>query len=86
MKRIVLILTLAALSLSLLSACGKKQSDAVTSLDQLREPGRIIGVGTGTGDDAAVREAFPDAEIRYLEDSYMGYSSVASGKSLKAAR
>ena len=53
MKRIVLILTLAALSLSLLSACGKKQSDAVTSLDQLREPGRIIGVGTGTGDDAA---------------------------------
>ena len=80
MKRIVLILTLAALSLSLLSACGKKQSDAVTSLDQLREPGRIIGVGTGTGDDAAVREAFPEAEIRYLEDSYMGYSSVASGK------
>ena len=80
MKRIVLILTLAALSLSLLSACGKKKSDAVTSLDQLREPGRIIGVGTGTGDDAAVREAFPDAEIRYLEDSYMGYSSVASGK------
>ena len=80
MKRIILILTLAALALSLLSACGEKKSDAVTSLAQLREPGRIIGVGIGTGDDAAVREAFPDAEIRYLEDNFMGYSGVASGK------
>ena len=80
MKRIILILTLAALTLSLLAACGEKKSDAVTSLAQLREPGRIIGVGIGTGDDAAVREAFPDAEIRYLEDSFMGYSGVASGK------
>ena len=80
MKRIILILTLAALTLSLLAACGEKKSDAVTSLAQLREPGRIIGVGIGTGDDAAVRETFPNAEIRYLEDSFMGYSGVASGK------
>lgn len=80
MKRIILILTLAALALSLLSACGEKKSDAVTSLAQLREPGRIIGVETGTGDDAAVREAFPDAEIRYVDDSFMAYSGVASGK------
>ena len=44
MKRIILILTLAALALSLLSACCEKKSDAVTSLAQLREPGRIIGL------------------------------------------
>ena len=73
-------LLLSILLLCCLSGCGAKERSTATTLEQLREPGRIIGVGTGTGDDAAVREAFPEAEIRYLDDSFMGYSSVANGK------
>ena len=73
-------LLLSILLLCCLSGCGAKKHSTATTLDQLREPGRIIGVGTGTGDDAAVREAFPEAEIRHLDDSFMGYNSVANGK------
>ena len=52
------------LALCLLAGCGaQKGSDEITSLEQLAEPGRKIGVGMTTGDDAKVRAAFPDADI-----------------------
>ena len=65
--------------LCLLAGCGAKESGAITSVEQLRVPGRTIGVGIGTGDEAAVREAFPDAEIQFYNDAMLGYTSVANG-------
>ena len=65
--------------LCLLAGCGARESGAITSVEQLRVPGRTIGVGIGTGDEAAVREAFPDAEIQFYNDAMLGYTSVANG-------
>ena len=80
-RRLVpLILCLSALALCLLAGCGRKDKDVpITRLEQLAEPGRKIGVGIGTGEDAAVREAFPKAEIELFNDGLMGYAAVADG-------
>lgn len=81
MKKTVCFLVLLALAAGLLTACSTAdRNTAATSVEQLREPGRIIGVATGTGDDVTVQEAFPDAKIQYFNDNFLGYSTVASGK------
>ena len=80
MRRLRALLCAALLAgLCLLAGCGAKKSAAIMSVTQLREPGRTIGVGIGTGDEAAVREAFPDAEVRFFNDAMLGYTSVANG-------
>ena len=83
MKRILSIALLLALALTALAGCGGKTNqdkDApITRLEQLAEPGRKIGVGIGTGEDAAVREAFPEAEVELFNDGLMGYAAVADG-------
>ena len=81
MKKAIWILLLLALALSALAGCGGKSGDtAITSLEQLKEPGRKIGVGIGTGDEASVLEAFPDAEVVYYNNWFMGYTAVLDGK------
>ena len=81
MRKKACITALLALLLVLLSACsaGNKEHD-ITSAEQLREPGRVIGVIAGTGDDESVQKDYPDAEIQYFNAFPSGYAAAAGGK------
>ncbi len=80
MRKTIWILLALSFALGLLAGCGAKGNKAPATFPSLYERGRVIGVGTGTGDDAAVREEFPDAEIRFFNDGYSGLAALAGGK------
>ena len=81
MKKLTIFLVLLALALTALTGCaGKNETAPITRLEQLGEPGRKIGVGIGTGEDKAIRAAFPDAQIELFNDAFMGYSALVDGK------
>ena len=80
MQRALLMLPLIILMLCILAACGKKDDGAITSLDQLKEPGRKIGVASDTAEDRLVAQVFPDAQIEYYKDEMSAYTSVSQGK------
>ena len=63
--RVLFVICILTLGLSLLTGCGAGDEDVITSLDQLNEPGRIIGVADNTNDDKMVSEKLPRAEIKY---------------------
>ena len=74
------VICILTLGLSLLTGCGAGDEDVITSLDQLNEPGRIIGVADNTNDDKMVAEKLPRAEIKYHKDAMIGYTEVSQGK------
>lgn len=74
------IVCLLALALCLLAGCGAKDGAAVTSLDQLNEAGRRIGMQSDTNDDKLVQETLPNAKLEYYKDAMAGYTAVAQGK------
>ncbi len=80
MKKTTCILLL-ALIMSMLAACGSKKSqDEITSLAQLNETGRKIGVVTETNDDKLAAQKMPKAELVYFKDEISGYIAVQQGK------
>ena len=78
--RVLFVICILTLGLSLLTGCGAGDEDVITSLDQLNEPGRIIGVADNTNDDKMVSEKLPRAEIKYHKDAMIGYTEVSQGK------
>ncbi len=80
-KVLIIILTL---GLCILSGCGAKNNAAdeavITSLEQLNEPGRKIGIPDNTDDDKLVAEKLPQAEIEFYRDTITGYTAVSQGK------
>ena len=78
--RVLFVICILTLGLSLLTGCGAGDEDVITSLDQLNEPGRIIGVADNTNDDKMVAEKLPRAEIKYHKDALIGYTEVSQGK------
>ncbi len=81
MKKAKWILLLLALALAALTGCGgSRQHTAVTSLEQLDEPGRKIGVPADTADDRLAAQLFPQAKIEYFKDDIAGFTSVSQGK------
>ncbi len=65
----------------MLSGCAsEKAAEGITSIEQLKEPGRRIGVASDTADDQLVMKYFPDAQIEYFRDSIAAYTSVSQGK------
>lgn len=74
------IVCLLALALTMLTGCGAKGRETITSLDPLNEPGIKIGMSNNTNDDKLVAERFPQAEIEYYQDAMAGYLSVSQGK------
>ena len=78
--RVLFVICILTLGLSLLTGCGAGDEDVITSLDQLNEPGRIIGVVDNTNDDKMVSEKLPRAEIKYHKDAMIGYTEVSQGK------
>ena len=79
-RRIPLLLCLAVLALCLLSGCGGKKDEPVTSLAQLNEAGRRIGAVTNTSEDRLVAQELPNAQIEHIKDEITGYTSVQQGK------
>ncbi len=80
MKKTTCILLL-ALIMSMLAACGSKKSqDEITSLAQLNETGRKIGVVTETNDDKLAAQKMPKAELVFFKDEISGYIAVQQGK------
>ena len=67
------------LSAGLLASCGGKD-EAITSYDQLNQPGVKIGVASDTPEFAIVEKEYPQAEIEFTSDPMAAYTSVAQGK------
>ncbi len=73
-------LALAVLVLAcLLAGCGSKDN-AITSLEQLNEKGRTIGVAQGSEGDMASEKAFPNATLSRYTNNVTGYLAVQQGK------
>ena len=73
-------LALAALLLAcLLAGCGNKD-EAITSLEQLDQPGRVIGVAQGSSGDVATEKNIHNVTINRYTDSVTGYLAVQQGK------
>ena len=79
MIRRALCLLLALLGLLALTGCAR-EDDAITSLEQLSEPGRTIGVAQGSEGDAAAEKTFPDAALNRYTSSVTGFLAVQQGK------
>ncbi len=82
--RMLFIISILAMGLNLLTGCGAGDDAAgeavITSLEQLNEPGRKIGMADNTNDDKLVAEKLPQAKIEYHKDAMTGYTEVSQGK------
>ncbi len=73
-------LALAALLLvCLLTGCGGEDG-VITSIAQLDQPGRTVGVAMGSSGDTAVTRNFHNVEINRYSDSATAYLAVQQGK------
>ena len=79
-KRIWAVFGALTLTLCLLAGCGEKNSGEITSLEQLKDAGRIIGVAADTAEDRLVAQEFPLARIEYFNEEMAAYTSVSQGK------
>ncbi len=78
-KRISAAALLLVMLAGLLAGCGKTDG-AITSLAQLNEPGRTIGVAQGSAGDVASQKAFPNATLSRYTNSVTGFLAVQQGK------
>jgi len=79
--RLLLVLLMIGAVLCLLAGCGTQNGDdTITSLEQLNETGRHIGVATDTDEDQLVQQELPRAQVEYMKDSISAYASVSQGK------
>ena len=81
MRRKICFLWLLCMLAWIPAGCGRQEKDeAVTSLEQLNEEGRKIGVAADTADDLLVKEYFPRAEVEYFNDNITAFTAVSQGK------
>ena len=78
-KRIAAALLIMLALAGLLAGCGGKDR-TITSLEQLNEPGRVIGVAQGSAGDIASEKAFPNATLSRYTNSVTGFLAVQQGK------
>ncbi len=71
---------LLAVLLCLTAGCTRQDREAVTSLAQLNQEGRKIGVASDTAEDRLVAQELPQAQIEYFKDEMAAYSAVQQGK------
>ena len=80
MKKVMGAILLICLSLGMLTGCGAKSGETITSISQLDSTERRIGVAVGTADELLVAQRMPRAAVEYFNDTMAGYTSVAQGK------
>lgn len=68
------------LTLCMLTGCGAPKDKAITSLEQLNDASRKIGVSSDTAEDRVVMQELPEAQIEYYKDDIAAYTSVSQGK------
>lgn len=76
---ILLVLILAILCMLFLSGCAGAD-EAIQSIEQLKEPGRVIAFSDGTPEAALIRTDFPKAEIQPFSDMVAAYTAVKNEK------
>ena len=59
---------------------GEHTDDLILTREQLNQPGRKVGVPTGSANVMIAEHELPQAEIVYMEDSTTGYETVKQGK------
>jgi len=79
-RRVICLLGALALALCLMSGCGAQNSGAVTSLAQLGEPGRKIGVPGDLPEFDMLKRDYPEAEVVAYDDYPLAYEAVRSGR------
>lgn len=79
-RRYSAVLGLLVLVVCLLAGCDGKSGGAITSLSQLNERGRTIGIFSDTNDNKLVASKLPQAEVAYYQDTISGYTAVSQGK------
>ena len=60
--------------------CAKKADSPVTSLSQLGDKGRKIGVGSGMLEFDTLKLDYPNAEVIAYTDNQLAYEDVANGR------
>lgn len=78
-RRSLLFLAGLVFAVLLSGGCGRKDS-RITSIEQLKEPGRVITVCDGTPEEDYVRRDFPNAKIQPFQDMIAAYTAVKNGK------
>ena len=74
------IFVLLAMAFFLVTGCSGSGPRAITSLDQLSEPGIRIGVPDSVIEFDMLKKDYPEAEIVAYVDNPLGYQDVASGR------
>ena len=79
-KKCAILCCAAVVFLAAVLLCGcSKEKGPITSVSQLNEPSRSVGVDTGSATELAAEEAFPEARILHM-DSATGYQAVQQSK------
>jgi len=79
-KRLALLLCCALLLTGLLAGCGKEADQTITSLDQLAESGRRIGVPGNIPEYETLKQRYPEATVVAYTDETLGYEDVVLGR------
>ena len=82
-KKRILCLLIVLLTAVLLSGC-TQNGDTISSLSQLKEPGRTIAVSDGTPEEVLVRKDFAGAKIQTYTDMVSAYIDVKTEKPTRA--
>lgn len=80
MKKVASLIILIILSLGVLTGCNSRGKEPVTSLLQLNEKGRVVGVMQGTIIGDLVRSSLPEAQISLFTTTADGIKYLKSGK------
>ncbi|MBP5279593.1 MAG: transporter substrate-binding domain-containing protein, partial [Erysipelotrichaceae bacterium] len=67
MKKIIRILLIAVMSMTLFACTGSKESQSITSIEDLRN--RRVGIKQGTIYDGLTKRLFPDAQYFYYNNN-----------------
>ena len=64
----------------LLAGCAAKRGSDITSVEQLNDPEKKIGVCSDTAEDRLVARELPLAKVEYVKDEISAYTAVSQGK------
>lgn len=80
LQKAAALLLLLALVAGVFAGCGAKDSEPITSLEQLNKPGVKIGVMFDLVEFDTLKKDYPDAEVIAYHDNPLGYKDVANGR------